>query len=172
MSPDALHSIKDQFCIKSMINHISFTSIPPIPISDTQQHLPILLLPLFPKLWILATVFPLFSFYLRFKKNQGLFYIIACLIYISLISQYSLAPLWIYLKTDSFSSLQHQYYIALSTRSHQRWAQMHFTASRIDSASNLWLITSVSHLFQPSPFLVLNNTCLICFFHYFQSSRS
>ena len=79
-SPDALHSIKDQFCIKFMINHISFTSMPPIPISSTQQHLPILLLPLFPKLQILETVFPLFSLHLCFKKNQGLFYILACLI--------------------------------------------------------------------------------------------
>ena len=72
MSPDALHSIKDQFHIKFMINHISFTSIPPIPISSTEQHLPILLLPSFPKLWILATVFPLFSLHLHFKNNQGL----------------------------------------------------------------------------------------------------
>ena len=62
------------------------TSIPHIPISGTQQHLPILLLPLFPKLWILATVFPLFSLYLRFKKNQGLFYILACLIYLWFLS--------------------------------------------------------------------------------------
>ena len=77
-----LHSIKNQFHIKFMINHISFTSMPPIPISGTQQHFPILLLPLFPKLRILATVFPLFSLCLRFKKNQGLFYIIACLIYL------------------------------------------------------------------------------------------
>ena len=86
MSPDALHSIKDQFCLKFMINHISFTSIPPIPISSTQQHLPILLLPLFPKLWILATVFPLFSLHLCCKKNQGLFYIFACLIYLWFLS--------------------------------------------------------------------------------------
>ena len=85
-SPDALHSIKDQFHIKFMINHISFTSIPPIPIFSTQQHLPILLLPLFPKLQILATVFPLFSLHLHFKKNQGLFYILACFIYLWFLS--------------------------------------------------------------------------------------
>ena len=86
MSPDALHSIKDQFCIIFMINHISFTSIPHIPISGTQQHFPILLLPLFLKLRILATLFPLFSLHLRFKKNQGLFYIFACLIYLWFLS--------------------------------------------------------------------------------------
>ena len=62
--------------------------------------------------------------------------------------------------------------IALWTRSHQRWAQMHYTASRINSTSNLWLITSVSHLSQPSPFPVLNNTCLFCFFHYFFISEA
>ena len=85
-SPDTSHSITNQFHIKFMINHISFTSIPPIPISSTQQHLPILLIPLFLKLRILATVFPLFSFCLRFKKNQGLFYILACLIYLWFLS--------------------------------------------------------------------------------------
>ena len=75
-------------------------------------------------------------------------------------------------KADSFTSLWHQYHIALSTRSHWRWDKTHYTASRINSASNLWSITSVSHLFQPSPFPVLNNTCLFCFFHCFQSSGS
>ena len=92
-SPDTLHSIKDQFRIKFMINHISFTSIPPIPISSTEQHLPILLLPSFPKLWILATVFPLFSLHLHFKKNQGSFYILACLIYLWFFS-IPLFPFW------------------------------------------------------------------------------
>ena len=74
-------------------------------------------------------------------------------------------------KADSFTSLQHQYHTALSTRSHQRRAQMHYTASRINSTSKLWSITSVSHPFHPSPFPALN-TCLFCFFHYFWSSRS
>ena len=86
MSPDALHSIKNQFRIKFMINHISFTSIPAIPMSGTQQHFPILLLPLFPEHWILATVFPLFLLHLHFKNNQGLFHILACLIYLWFLS--------------------------------------------------------------------------------------
>ena len=92
-SPDALYSIKNRFCIKFMINHISFTSIPAIPISSTWQHLPILLLPLFPKLRILLTVFPLFSLYLCFKKNQGLSQILAYLIYLWFLS-IPLFPFW------------------------------------------------------------------------------
>ena len=108
MSPDTLHSIKDQFCIRFMINHISFTSIPHIPISGTQQHLPILLLPLFPKLWILATVFPLFSLHLCFKKNQGLFYILACLIYLWFLS----TPLFPFGFNFAFSYIKFSYFTA------------------------------------------------------------
>ena len=103
-SPDTLCSIKNQFHIKFMINHISFTSIPPIPISGTQQHLPILLLPLFPKLRILATVFPLFSLHLHFKKNQVLFQILAYLIYFWFLS-IPLFPFWLNFAFPPISSL-------------------------------------------------------------------
>ena len=40
-------------------------------------------------------------------------------------------------KADSFTSLRHYYHIALSTRSHRRQAQTYYTASKIDSTSNL-----------------------------------
>ena len=91
-----------------MINHISFTSIPAIPISGTQQHLPILLLPLFPKLWILATVFPLFSLHLCFKKNQGLSQIFAYLIYLWFLS-IPLFPFWF---NFAFPSMKFSYFTA------------------------------------------------------------